>query len=510
MADVLGQDERGGESERDRRPLRGSPETRGERDPGREVGGDIAGPFEIIIGAESFGAVEPAPEPESISDSEPAPVDPDLGLPDEPLPRSVAHFGTELLAALVLVGVVGVVVSALVLSTDRGGSGIGRAADTELASLTPSLERNALPAAEPTVPSDLVPAQPLPTVAIAPDVDTAKAAADAEAATPNATALDREEHEAVIAQRHGDNERALAIYERVLQVDPARPLSLNNKGAVLLARGDLPGAIACFEKAERVSPDSPDVQNNLGVAARQGGDHHAAEERFRKALARDPAFTDARFNLALELVDRGAAEEARTCLQPLLALDGLWIVKAEAARLLARLDAEAQPAEAERHLQTAAAIVPEDALLGDLGALHVLARDFDRALTEIERSLGTREDPRVVTNRGVVQLQQGHPEAALEDFDRALALAPDLVEARYDRALACEARGDFLGALSAYEQVLDQLPEHVGARHNLGLLYLRGDRPRDALAMLQAAPPSVQSPALDHLRNAVLERLHQK
>jgi tetratricopeptide (TPR) repeat protein len=116
----------------------------------------------------------------------------------------------------------------------------------------------------------------------------------------------------------------------------------------------------------------------------------------------------------------------------------------------------------------------------------------------------------MLSNRGVINLSLGRAEAALEDFDRALALAPNLVEARFNRALACEARGDFLGALSAYEQVLEQAPDHVGARHNLGLLYLRGERPDEALAMLEAAPKSTQSPALDQLKGVVLERLRKR
>jgi tetratricopeptide (TPR) repeat protein len=498
MADVLSQDGRGDEADRARRPTERGAEPRGERDLPR----DIAGPFEIIIGAEALQAPEPRraevrPEPEAVPD------EPDLTLSEEPPNRNVAHFGTELLAALVLVGVVGVVVSALVVRSDRGEPMLARNAP-ELAALAAAPDRNLTPVADAAaVEPEAVPALALETRA------PEKSPGVLEPSPLEPSAIDREEREAINAQRHGEYDRALAIYDRILHVDPTRARTLNNKGAVLLNQGDLVGAAACFEAALRVNPDAPDVVNNLGVAARRSGDRAAAEEHFRKALSLDPAANDARFNLALVLVDRGAVDEARECVAPLIALDGLWNIKSEAARLLARLDAEAKPEDAQRELQTAAGIVPEEGLLGDLAALHVVARDFDRAFGEIERTLNRREDPRMLSNRGVVQLQQGHPEAALEDFDRALALAPDLIEARYNRALACEARGDFLGALSSYEQVLAQMPEHVGARHNLSLLYLRGERPQEALTMLQATPVSVQSPALDQLKSAVLERLRR-
>src|SRR5262245_51371577 len=119
MADVLSQDGRGAEPERDRRSTAGEPEARLDRDRASRL--EIEGPFEIIIGGESLSPSRATP-PEAMSEPEQPSEEPDLVLSDEPTTRTVAHFGTELLAALVLVGVVGVVVSTLVLSSDHGAS----------------------------------------------------------------------------------------------------------------------------------------------------------------------------------------------------------------------------------------------------------------------------------------------------------------------------------------------------------------------------------------------------
>src|SRR5262245_24384016 len=130
MADVLSQNGLGSEPMRGRRddtvPAASQPEREARSKPGSER--VIDGPFEIIIGAESFGgapAIPPAittvtrSEPaEAQGDADDAHGDPDLVSTDEPRPRSIAHFSTELLAALVLIGVGGVLVYTLALNSD--------------------------------------------------------------------------------------------------------------------------------------------------------------------------------------------------------------------------------------------------------------------------------------------------------------------------------------------------------------------------------------------------------
>lgn len=81
---------------------------------------------------------------------------------------------------------------------------------------------------------------------------------------------------------------------------------------------------------------------------------------------------------------------------------------------------------------------PLDPCLG-LGVAHYHTQHYGQALSTLQHCLAIRTDYRGLYNRGLVQLAMGRPQAARQDFDQALALAPssDTQAAIYiDRSLA--------------------------------------------------------------------------
>ena len=76
-------------------------------------------------------------------------------------------------------------------------------------------------------------------------------------------------------------------------------------------------------------------------------------------------------------------------------------------------------------------------------------------------------------NRGLIYLWNGQAQRAISDFDRAIALNPELPAAYNNRANCYAAQGDAIHALQDYEHTIDLDPFHIKARINRAIT-LRG------------------------------------
>ena len=89
-------------------------------------------------------------------------------------------------------------------------------------------------------------------------------------------------------------------------------------------------------------------------------------------------------------------------------------------------------------------------------------------------------------NQGVVYMDQHNYTRGREEFDRALALAPDYAKARANLGIAYYALGKYDSAATALQTALATDPELLHANYALGLIYNAQGRAHDkALAALQ-------------------------
>ena len=89
----------------------------------------------------------------------------------------------------------------------------------------------------------------------------------------------------------------------------------------------------------------------------------------------------------------------------------------------------------------------------------VLAGEYDQALDVYNQLLKDENgDPRLLAGRAYVELRAADPDTALESAERALQLQPDLLEARYVKALALLNNGESEKALAEF-QALQALAE---------------------------------------------------
>jgi tetratricopeptide (TPR) repeat protein len=88
----------------------------------------------------------------------------------------------------------------------------------------------------------------------------------------------------------------------------------------------------------------------------------------------------------------------------------------------------------------------------------------------------------LLMGRGLRELQKDADDDAIDDFDAALALEPELADAYYHRALARFHEGDYRGALADIEATLRREPRHFAALKSLSRIAEARDDYKGALA----------------------------
>jgi tetratricopeptide (TPR) repeat protein len=93
-------------------------------------------------------------------------------------------------------------------------------------------------------------------------------------------------------------------------------------------------AIAAYERALQLRPGDPNVQTDLGIAYRNVGQPDAAIAHFQTAQASDPNHLQSVLNLAIVyLEDKGEPEKAAEAAEQCLALDPPEKIKAAAQEI---------------------------------------------------------------------------------------------------------------------------------------------------------------------------------
>ena len=105
--------------------------------------------------------------------------------------------------------------------------------------------------------------------------------------------------------RNKNWEEAIACYQQALGHDPACHPARQNLGATLMqvgweqgASGDVEGAIGTYQRLIAVAPDNAEVHNNLGVIHFRKREYTKAKTYFETALALDENYDEAHANLS--------------------------------------------------------------------------------------------------------------------------------------------------------------------------------------------------------------------
>lgn len=209
----------------------------------------------------------------------------------------------------------------------------------------------------------------------------------------------------------------------------------------------------------RAFPDIAIIADIRASAMASQGRHEAAAREYQDAIRLDPAYAEAHLNFGRLLLDMGRTDDA---LARLRRAHDLLPGSAPARFLLAdALGRKGELAEAERLLVALTESDPDMVQAWDrLGSLRLEPGRFHLAIEPLERVLALTSDDRarVLTNLGMAHAGLGDEDRALELFEQAIDLEPDLGSAYARKGALLQTQGDFEGAEALFRQAIDRAP----------------------------------------------------
>ncbi|WP_437686332.1 tetratricopeptide repeat protein [Sorangium sp. So ce176] len=270
------------------------------------------------------------------------------------------------------------------------------------------------------------------------------------------------------------NARAAAVYQTGLQA---------------FANGDLANARALFAQATQADPRAHQAFYSLGVVQERLRDPGAGAS-YRQAFTLVPDYEPAIIAYAMLLARKDQLGEAERLLNE---KRGQMPKSAAVAATLAEIKSlQRDTGSAQRLAQEALKINPDYR-----PAMVIIARDhyrnrrLDLALYALQAILDgfepvsenpprDRDNAEALLLRGLIYREQGQRAAALEEFRKAVARRPDLVEARVQLATYLLEAGNAQEALPLLEGAVRFDSEHLAAHLNLGDAYRLLERYTDA------------------------------
>ncbi|CAA7619876.1 tetratricopeptide repeat protein [Magnetospirillum sp. SS-4] len=199
----------------------------------------------------------------------------------------------------------------------------------------------------------------------------------------------------LIAHATGHLEEAADLIRAAISVNPAVAAYHSNLGNIHLSRKQPAAAERCLQQSLALDPDFAAAYNNLGLTYSAQGRFSEAADSFRRAAALQPGLGEAFSNLANALKDQGLLAEAEEAARA--AISGQPGDPDHKARLARIVEMQGRHAEAAALAEAALAETPNSAAL-------LLAH-------------------------GIAMLGLGRPVRATQDFQRAMTMPTQMVEA---------------------------------------------------------------------------------
>lgn len=240
------------------------------------------------------------------------------------------------------------------------------------------------------------------------------------------------------------------------------------------AKGNLDAAIAAFEEAIRLDNRFALAHAALGagfwtkyIDTRSPEWTQKAIDAGTTALRLDPDRAEVRYTLAVTLAGSGRTEEAIDELHRALALRPNYDdARSQLGRVLA---AEGRVDDAMAEFQRAIAVRPGYwGHYSSMGASLFLAARYPEAIAALQRATDLQPDSALAHQQlGTVYQQVGNKAAALEEYQKALAINPT-GQAYSNVGMLHHQQRDYARAVEAYRQAIALRPNSAATHRNLG------------------------------------------
>ena len=131
-------------------------------------------------------------------------------------------------------------------------------------------------------------------------------------------------NQGVLYQNQRETSKAIAAYQRVLELDPAYFEAYNNMGLLYQEIGDFDRAILAYQKSIEINPGYEKALNNLGILYYLKDRYEEALECFQKAIAVRPENLESYLNLGILFKKQGQWDKALDSFQKALTIDPFY------------------------------------------------------------------------------------------------------------------------------------------------------------------------------------------
>lgn len=207
----------------------------------------------------------------------------------------------------------------------------------------------------------------------------------------------------------GDLDKAVALYARALEIAPTLDLiqtnlatAITEQGTVFKSKGAIEGAIKAYERALAIKPRHAEALYNLGVMFTEQGSFDKAVFMYETAIAVAPTCAEAHNNLGVLFRELGNGERAMQCYK-------------------ASLDVRPTFTQA----------------LSNLAVMYTQQGRAQEALGLLQAAImANSQYAEAHNNLGVLQRDIGDVVAAINSYERCLAIDPDNRNAGQNKLLA--------------------------------------------------------------------------
>jgi tetratricopeptide (TPR) repeat protein len=211
-----------------------------------------------------------------------------------------------------------------------------------------------------------------------------------------------------VLDRMGEHSKALADYNRAIELDPGYSIAYCNRGAYYYKMGDYYRAIADYEEAIRIDARYPVPYVNRGAAYQKLGDPGRAIADFDRAIHLNP-------NMSKAYLYRGIARHS---------LGDYRLALSDYDRAI-----EMNSRETDVYFNR--------------GSAHYLLGEYDKAIADFNRAIVLNPgDAEALFNRGAAYDHLHDYRRAVADYDRAIELNPSFSNAYRNRGAAYLKAGD--------------------------------------------------------------------
>ncbi|MEL7083627.1 MAG: tetratricopeptide repeat protein [Cyanobacteria bacterium J06597_1] len=314
----------------------------------------------------------------------------------------------------------------------------------------------------------------------------------------------------------GNFEKAIAAYDRALNIDSNVASAWSRRGDALVELGRYREAIDSYNGSLSINPYDEAVRMNLALILGQMGRHKAAVVNYDKVIESDPEQSTAWHNRGVRLMQLGrmnlALKSFETALEQSPDRLDTWIARGYLLRSLERnRDAlgcftkalEIQPKNRQLWIaqgntlmsmgrsrkaliayNTALKLDPYSAeAWHNRGLLLLKLKRYRDAVTCFDRAYRFNPDSyRTWYARGYAFQQLGLQDEALVHFEESARIDPDRFPARYAQASTLLDIGKYKAAAKRFDRLLEEQPDDATVLYQKAMSLRRLERWKEAIA----------------------------